>query len=535
GGNPNSLMTHAFGLGEAIHQPGPITRGIMADIGWQHLYINFEALRDQEEVTPLLFEVSIDSDIELDTTSLFVYFSLDSFQNHVDSLPLIAADKENFYFAQYIPDDNITALYYYIAASDTKTRTYSRPTDAPDFYFSIKFGPDTQAPVIIHEQIEYYFVVDKEPTLSAFISDNIAIDTVYVTYSVNDGPQKTFAMQMDTLSMYKGTFNFGADEINDGDIIHYSIIAKDASSNANTAKVPQEGTYQFRIEEEFSAKNGYVNDFEGATSDFILSDFSIYRASGFENIALHSPHPYTSPEMDDSVFNFTTILKHPIILQNGGKMTYDEIVLVEPGSPGTLFGDENFWDYVVVEGTKNGGIDWYPLADGYDSRENELWEDNYVNNVKDQISSAIGTPEWYVSREIDLVDNEFFDAGDTILIRFRLFSDPYANGWGWAIDNLRIQFPVSVQETVLSPGNINIYPNPFDDNLNVEILPRTDIRNIQIDVYNLYGQTIKSVQHLDATNYINAEISFNDATSGVYLLIIRENGLRVFTKKIIKQ
>jgi hypothetical protein len=33
-GNPNSLMTPSIGSAEAIHDPGPITRGMFADMGW---------------------------------------------------------------------------------------------------------------------------------------------------------------------------------------------------------------------------------------------------------------------------------------------------------------------------------------------------------------------------------------------------------------------------------------------------------------------------------------------------------------------
>ncbi|MFN8488817.1 MAG: hypothetical protein U0350_14540 [Caldilineaceae bacterium] len=33
-GTPNAMMTHALGLGEAVHQPGAITLGILSDIGW---------------------------------------------------------------------------------------------------------------------------------------------------------------------------------------------------------------------------------------------------------------------------------------------------------------------------------------------------------------------------------------------------------------------------------------------------------------------------------------------------------------------
>ena len=80
------------------------------------------------------------------------------------------------------------------------------------------------------------------------------------------------------------------------------------------------------------------------------------------------------------------------------------------------------------------------------------------------------------------MDNDFFSEGDTILIRFRLFSDPYAHGWGWAIDNLRIQFVVSAPLTVLSPGNIAVYPNPFSSNFNVVIDPEAEVHDIQLDI-----------------------------------------------------
>src|SRR5262249_53671318 len=33
-GSSNSLMTHAIGMAEAIHDPGPIVRGMMQDWGW---------------------------------------------------------------------------------------------------------------------------------------------------------------------------------------------------------------------------------------------------------------------------------------------------------------------------------------------------------------------------------------------------------------------------------------------------------------------------------------------------------------------
>jgi hypothetical protein len=33
-GNPNSLMTPQLSRGESVHDPGPIARGLFADLGW---------------------------------------------------------------------------------------------------------------------------------------------------------------------------------------------------------------------------------------------------------------------------------------------------------------------------------------------------------------------------------------------------------------------------------------------------------------------------------------------------------------------
>jgi hypothetical protein len=79
----------------------------------------------------------------------------------------------------------------------------------------------------------------------------------------------------------------------------------------------------------------------------------VFTEDGFENGALHSPHPYPSPDMDDTEFNFETILKYPVILNENATMSFDEIVLVEPGTNGTVYGDFEFWDFVIVEGSKN--------------------------------------------------------------------------------------------------------------------------------------------------------------------------------------
>ena len=336
-GNPNSLMTHAFGKGEAIHDPGPITQGVLADVGWKSLFFDFQKLRDQENVTPVAFNVNIQSDYQIDLSSLYVVYSLDSFQTPADSIQLVQTGTPGQFSAQLVPPENASKVFYYLVATDEKKRIFTLPAEAPENLYTISFGPDSEKPKIAHNSVDYYFLTDDQLRISADVSDNIGIDTVFVEYSINDVPQDPFGLKHDSAFTYNGTFNFDSSQLKDGDKVSYIIVARDSSSVHNIARLPADSAFSFTIERKLNVVEGYFNNFNNPSSDFILFDFDIYAADGFKNPALQSPHPYPSPEIDDSTFNFTTVLKHPIIIQKDGTMTFDEVVLVEPGSVGTEF------------------------------------------------------------------------------------------------------------------------------------------------------------------------------------------------------
>jgi hypothetical protein len=250
---------------------------------------------------------------------------------------------------------------------------------------------------------------------------------------------------------------------------------------------------------------------------------------------LHSPHPYPSPNKNNAHLNFSTLLKYPIILNETGTMSFDEVVLVEPGEVLSKFGDDDFYDYVIVEGSKDKGKTWYPIANGYDSGDNPTWKTNYNKDIdNNQVSKAVGIQAWYVNREIKLLENGKFKANDTILIQFRLYSDPYAHGWGWTIDNLRIQTPVSAPTVILSPGNISVYPNPFSDILYINLQAKNNIEELTIEIINIYGQKITSIENKNVFGEFKTETDLSHLTSGMYFMVVKENGKQVYSKKIIR-
>ncbi len=532
----NSLMTPTIGKAEAVHDPGPITRGIMADIGWMHMYLDFEELKDIEEKQSLSFEVNIESDYKLDTASVFLIYSTDTFQTQIDTILLQPTETNNLFAADVTPDIELGSLHYYISAKDEKERIFRLPTEAPSSLYSLNIGPDSELPVIEHQPIAYYLATQNGLMVSAFAEDNLGIDSVYVQYDINGTNQNSFELVLDSANTYIGNFNFDENLLNDGDVINYKIVAQDASLGKNKNSYPKIGSLSFNIEKLGEPVSAYINNFDSQTNDFIISDFDIYTESGFENAALHSPHPYPSPGADNEEYNFSTILKRPIILKKSGTITFDEIVLVEPGESNTNFGDDEFWDYAVVEGSNDMGKTWVPLADGYDSKRSFIWLNAYNDNLFGQNSGTVGSPDLYISNSIDLIEQSNFEVGDTVLIKFRLYSDPYAHGWGWAIDNLRIQQPVSAQLTELSPGNIMLYPNPFEDKLNLIIdKSNTTVREIRVDFYNVLGQIVKTVQLGDIYGQTTRTIDLSEFTEGMYLVNILEDGQQVTSRKLIKK
>lgn len=533
--NANSLMTHAIGKGEAIHDPGPITKGILADIGWKLMKLNLDKPKDIEKKQPILFNLSIESDFEIDTNTVFIYYSTDMFKNDKDSMLMTYNSELQLFSAVINPGFATQRIDYYISASDKMNRTFSVPGEAPSEIFSVNIGPDNTAPVINHSPMPYFVSNGDDMVVTAEVFDNLGIDTVFVDFSVNNTPQQSFGLNLDSANIYSGIFNIDKKLLNDGDIISYKITAVDKSKAGNKTISPANDYFSFKVEKIFEPVSGYFNDFNTPNSDFILSDFDIFKAANFDNPSLHSPHPYPSPDKNNTEFNFTTLLKYPIIIQQNGTMSFDEIVLVEPGEVLSKYGDDDFWDYVIVEGSKDNGKTWLPIINGYDSGDNETWKTNYNKNIdNNQVSAAVGIPDWYVTRNINLLESGNFEVKDTILIQFRLFSDPFAHGWGWTIDNLRIQSPVSAASLILSPGSISVFPNPFSNKIKITVQAASEIEDLNIEIVSLFGQTITTLQNKNVLGKITVEPDLSKLANGMYFVIVKENGKTVKSQKIIK-
>jgi hypothetical protein len=220
----------------------------------------------------------------------------------------------------------------------------------------------------------------------------------------------------------------------------------------------------------------YTNDFESGGADFQASLFTIGPTPGFVGNAIQSDHPYA----DNT--NPVIVLGKPIrVADQNATISFDEVALVEPGEPGVPWPDPFFYDYVVVEGSTD-GCTWTAFQDGWDCRAYPEWETAYANNTP--------APSLFRRRTINMLNA--FDVDDTLLVRFRLFADAGANGWGWIIDNLDIQSAAQsgvgdapVAALTLQPGL-----NPFRDRTTLAYsLPVSG--RVALNVFDVNGRLVR--------------------------------------------
>ncbi|MTI32209.1 T9SS type A sorting domain-containing protein [Cytophagales bacterium RKSG123] len=372
--------------------------------------------------------------------------------------------------------------------------------------------------------------------------DNLGLDEVRVEYFVNEASAESKDMILEKDDRYLTTFILGEDlNLTEGDIVHYRIVAKDQAAEPHQVSFPESGFFEVEVGAIQPAVASYFNDFSTAQNDFVGTSFSVRKETGFNDPAIHSEHPYKNGVSPSFEANYTYLLEVPIIVgEEEHLMAFDEVVLVEAGVEGTQFGDAEFFDYVVVEGSSDGGEEWVPLQDGYDSRAHDIWESRYNSSLEIEIldgleipnSTALGTKDLFKRRVINL--RNAFKPGKEILIRFRLFVDQLAHGWGWAIDNLQIQGDI-----ILASGdkpNIDtdwkVFPNPAQDKLNIQANLAEAGKVIQITFFDMMGNQILSDEKYSSKFDFNYSFNLNGLADGLYLVKL-EVGNNVTMKKVV--
>ncbi|MDI9864774.1 T9SS type A sorting domain-containing protein [Flectobacillus sp. DC10W] len=573
-GTINALMTPQIANGEVTHNPGPITLALFNDMGWVGSSIIHKKIKDSEDNTKAIsFNTKVYGDLGFDSTSVKLFYTLGDITKDKPiqvSMSRIGNSNEYTYVLPASTSDR--NISYYFSAVDSKKKTFSTPAQAPGTlenitYYKFKIGADTTKPVLDYtHNLSLIRSSELEVSLPELLAyDNIDIDTAYVEYLIDGKAQSAFALKRTNQAelasgamayAFSGKFTFASGLLKGGENIQYRIVVKDKSKAKNTAYSPSNGYYEFRVQKILTPVNSYITNFDNIpTDDFYTKGFGVAQPTGFTSKAMHSDHPYkdgtefafTETDPEDKYSNFTFNLQKPIILRSDtAKIYFDEIVLVEPGDNGVSFAtggvpNRNFFDYVIVEGSKDGGITWKWFQDGWDSNTNSTWKAAWNASVDSKGNSLTnGSQAMFKAREIDMLKSGDFKAGDQVLIRFRLLADVGANGWGWAVDNLNIQGPNPNAPKVIVLGFefdetqlVNISPNP---STNGQFLLKATFEKpanqVKLDIIDITGKEIANNQYEGIGTQFSQVIDLSKQASGTYILRMVV-GDKVLVKKLI--
>mgnify|MGYP000408513920 CR=1 FL=1 len=553
-GDPNALMTPQIARGETTREVGPIVTGAFGDFGWYSSNIIATEYDDTEDQTKdKLFTAKVYSDTIWKESSLKLMLAVDKGILQAESMPLT---KSGNTFTYTMPKTTKGVISYYWMAEEMSGKKFVTPAEAPVIantrygsYYQFTIGQDTVKPQVIYSNpLKYIFTSQTTlplPTLLA--ADNIGIDTVYMEYSINGGAVTRQGFKKSTTDTYGyiGGFNFAAGQLKANDIIKYRIFVKDKAKIANVVTLPSTGYYEFVVLALGTSVKTYVQNFDQSpTADFYLKGFKFTQPSGFSSVGLHSNHPYADGIEEsydgaggsDTFTNNDAVLLKPITIRSDtAKMTFDEVVLVEPGDAGESFlnvdgtVNRSFFDYVTVQGSADGGKTWFNFINGWDSNTYSTWLNVWNSGADSQgNSTGIGTSALVKKREIDLLASGKFKGGDQVLIRFRLHADVGAHGWGWAIDNLNIQGAAApVVQTVLAmePNEVlkelRISPNPTNGKVKVEWPIHGGERELTLSLSDLTGRNVYTKRFTLEGTLFSHELNVEGMAAGNYMIQVQ--------------
>lgn len=530
----NSLMTPYIDLGEAIHNPGKLTFSILGDLGWINTRISHRPPKDSEDhLIEIILSAKIESDTSYNRDRVGVVFSFNNFSSS-DTLFMTSPNSDDLFNTTInIPSYN-TELQYYFFVEDHFMRIYRSPSLIELYRYKIYIGTDTIKPVLSHTPVNYYLETIDTIKFKAFAVDNLGLDTVYLEYRVNNGPLNYLGLQAGKSDSYGTSINAKMLNLNGGDSIKYRIFAFDSALSPNTSVLPENGYFVIPVEDIETVVASYATDFTNATPDFFNIGFDISKQAGFSKFGLNTKHPYESPEDNNKSIEYTAMLRHPLKFNESGiVINFSEIVLVEPGEPGSVFGSSDFYDYVIVEGSKNFGKTWFALADGYDSRLVSSWESAYNNSVVDQNSTATGNESMLHKHTIYYKPSDKISAGDTMMLRFRLYSDPFANGWGWVVEDLKINPLIDAVEKI-DIGETKVYPNPGNGLIKISSDPESSRagKPIRYSVFNSAGTCILNNHNLEGSETL---LDISQYPTGLYIIVLYcDDGIKKMKYTLIR-
>ncbi|HBC46920.1 MAG TPA: hypothetical protein DEO84_01830 [candidate division Zixibacteria bacterium] len=321
---------HVMAIGQAF-----LSRGIFTSLPY-HLDITHSSLRNTEnEIGPYNVFATVTHTNPVDSMWVNYRYGADS---NYSSIAMSPTGTPNEYLGLMPGPGLPDSVHYYIRALDSLGIGNTLPSNPRLQTFRFYTGPDTTPPIITHTPLVNIPTISWPPTLSATITDDYSLDSVWVEFEVNSGPFVTVPMiRVDTTNVWRCTLTGTVSPL---DIIQYRIKARDTAILSHIAYKPLSGYYSFNILESqtisymrsgFDIPDGSSNKLD---TIIVTEHLKIYAVDIYVNI--------THPRIGDLIFYVNGgSANRRITLHNRTGGDGDSIVGwydddITPDGPGTL-------------------------------------------------------------------------------------------------------------------------------------------------------------------------------------------------------
>ena len=165
---------------------------------------------------------------------------------------ILELDTDNTYSTLLPLPEAPGEVTYFIGVSDQLGLFVRNPSGFSSSLHRFEVGPDEEPPVIIHSQLGAIALIEWPAQLSADVTDNLGLDSIYVDYYI-DNPlgmriaEGVFQLEAGAGTTYSGSFPTSMDDLVPGSTVFYRIVASDSSQAENTAFAPETGFLSFNI------------------------------------------------------------------------------------------------------------------------------------------------------------------------------------------------------------------------------------------------------------------------------------------------
>ena len=367
-------------------------------------------------------------------------------------------------------------------------------------------------PVITHTPITDYPKKLWPPILNCVVSSEIGIDSVWVSWRINNNSISRFNLSHDSANSWSNTFNSDTSQVNEGDSIFYRIIARDISGAKDSSN-----QYEFKI----------------------MSTLEVCIGTG-ENIVYYPYYTLYPDARTDMLY-----LKSELNISEGQiiAMAYNIVVSGYPPMQRFFIKMQNTTDTSIYSFTSSGWTEVYtnagyrPLGFGWQYLKFdvpftytggnilvEVCYNNYLWNHNSQLKASPGFNN-VVHQHGDVNDgcNDLTIGGiQTYRPNTCFLINTIISGTGNIVSSIPEKYFLSQN-----------YPNPFNPSTKIKYdLPKKGL--VMIRIYDILGREISNlVNEVKAPGSYIVEFDSNNLSSGVYFYKLEVNNFSDMKKMIL--